>query len=422
MKTSERDPPASLEVAAADADKSKTLRKPTGASLGEDGEDDLLEQTSDEAADETEVRVTPFATPARDICVIGLFALAVFYTLYFTRPLVLPLMFAVLLNFLLSPLVRSLYRYGIPRTLSAGVLLFSILSILFFGAYRISTPASAFVSAIPTRLPLVEDKLRAVIRPMQEVARTAEEVERATGNGDSQAIAVAIRGPDMIETAVGYVRSFGAGALITLIMLMFLLSMNQLFLHKLVRVLPTFHDKRLAVEIFREIESDISRYLATVTLINFTLGAAVTLAMYLIGVPNPIMWGVMVGLFNYILYLGPAASFIVLMFVGILTFDEFAWMCAPALIFLGLNLIEAYCVTPLTLGNRLDLNPVAILLSLAVWGFVWGLPGMLLAVPLLVILKLFCDHVERLNPVSEFLSGAESPTPKTLSASGTVQK
>lgn len=418
MKTSERESPSPRR--AADSDKegsaaaSRTPVPPpqtqAAASLFVSSDAPLFEEISDEESTETEIRGTPRVVRAVDASIVGLFVLAIGYTLYFARPLLMPLAFAVLLNFLFSPLVRALHHHGIPRVISALVLLVSLIAILLFAVYRISAPAGEFLSAVPSRLPIVEQRLHGILRPMQEVKRTAQEVEKATGNGDGGAISVAVRGPDLLDTTVAYVRSLGAGALVTLILLMFLLSMDQLFLHKLVRVLPTFHDKRLAVEIFREIENDISRYLTTVTLINTALGAAVATAMYFIGVPNPVMWGVMAGLLNYIPYLGAGIAFVLLLFVGIVTFEEVAWMFAPAAAYAGLNILEAYCLTPLTLGNRLNLNPVAILLSLAGWSFVWGIPGMLLAVPLLVMVKLFCDHVERLNPVSEFLSGAETST------------
>lgn len=337
----------------------------------------------------------------------GLFLLATGYTLYFAKPLILPVVLAILLNFLFSPLVRWLHRWWVPRPLAAAVLLFATLGLVFGGAYFLGQPAAQFVARVPDRLPVVERKLTDIIRPMQHVTEAARQVEEATATGDEQAPSVMIRGPGLLEVAFGYAQSFGAGALVTLMLLMFLLSMDQIFLHKLVRVLPTFKDKRLAVEISRQIEHDVSRYLLTVTLINSMLGIATGVALWLIGVPNPALWGVMVGLLNYIPYLGAGVATVVLAFVGIVTFDDLAWMLTPALTFMVLNVLEAYVVTPLTLGNRLNLNPVVIFLSLAFWSFIWGVPGMLLSVPMLVVLKLVSDHLEPLQPLSQFLSGSD---------------
>lgn len=370
----------------------------------------IFVEAPDDGDGNTEIQSTSLDVSFRDVSIVGLFVLAVFYTLYFAKTLVLPIVLAVLLNFLLSPVVRSLARYRIPRILTAAVLIVSLLSVAFFTVYKLSQPASQFIAAIPDRLPVVEHKLRSVIEPMRDVAETAKDVEEVTGSTttETEATPVVMRGPGLLESSYGYIQSIGAGGFITVILLMFLLSMDQVFLHKLVRVLPTFKDKRMVVEIFREIEIDISRYLLTVTLINTALGTAVAMTLYFMGVPNAIMWGVMAGMFNYIPYLGPGITLVMLLLVGVMTFDEVVWMAAPAFAYACLNMVEAYCLTPLTLGNRLNLNPVAIFLSLAFWSFLWSVPGMLLAVPILVTVKLLCDHVERLSPLSEFLAAESS--------------
>ena len=370
-------------------------------------EESLLIETTqpDDRITQVEPRGTSFSLPA--VTSIGMFLLASGYTLYFAKPLILPIVLGVLLNFLFSPLVRWLHRWWIPRPLAAAVLLLALLGLVFGGIYFLGQPAAQFISRVPERLPVVEQKLRDVIRPMQQVTETARQVEEATAPDDDQAPSVMIRGPGLLEVAFGYAQSLGAGALVTLILLMFLLSMDQMFLHKLVRVLPTFKDKRLAVEIFRQIEHDVSRYLLTVTIINCLLGVATGVALALLQVPNPALWGVMVALLNYIPYLGAGVAVVVLTFVGIVSFDDLGWMLAPPLVFMGLNMVEAYVATPLTLGNRLNLNPVVIFLSLAFWSFIWGVPGMLLSVPMLVVLKLFADHLEPLQPLSEFLAGEE---------------
>ena len=148
----------------------------------------------------------------------------------------------------------------------------------------------------------------------------------------------------------------------------------------------------------------ISTYLFTVTLINISLGVVVGLAMYALKVPNPALWGVMVGLFNFIPYLGDIVSFSVLTIVGLLTFEEI-WrsLMVPGVFYL-VTALEGYVLTPLILGRRLSLNPVAIVLSVLFWGWMWGVLGGLLAVPILVVIKTVCDHVESLKAFGEFLA------------------
>jgi len=157
------------------------------------------------------------------------------------------------------------------------------------------------------------------------------------------------------------------------------------------------------VEIARQVERDISNYLGTVTMINLGLGASVAVCFALIGVPNPLLWGAMVTITNFVPYLGPAINYGTFAMIGLLTFDTVPRMLAPAGVFLVLNVLEAYLITPMVLGKRLTLNPVMLFVGLTFWGWLWGIVGAILAVPILVVFKIFCDHIEPLAPIGEFL-------------------
>ena len=190
-----------------------------------------------------------------------------------------------------------------------------------------------------------------------------------------------------------------AGAVVMLILLYFLLASGDLFLRKLVRVLPKLSDKKRAIEIARQTERHVSTYLATVTLINMGLGLAVALAMKLVGMPNPVLWGVTAGLLNYIPYLGPIVTAGVLTLVAVLSFDELGRALIVPALYMVINGLEGYLVTPTLLGRRLTLNPVVIFTGLIFWGWLWGIPGALLAVPILATFKIFCDHIPPLAPI-----------------------
>ncbi len=153
----------------------------------------------------------------------------------------------------------------------------------------------------------------------------------------------------------------------------------------------------------RQIQKDISLYLLTVTMINAGLGVAVGTAMYGLGMPNPILWGVMAGCFNFIPYLGAIASAIVLTLVASVTFDQLGHILLVPVVFIVLNELEGMIVTPAVVGKRLSLNPVAIFIWLLLWGWLWGIPGTLLAVPLLAVIKIICDNITALAPIGEFL-------------------
>lgn len=373
-----------------------------------DSDEKLLEEAENRIPGLTQLRGIRRPISISAVMLTGLFALALLAFLYFAQQFVLPIVLAVLLNFLFTPFVREARRWHIPRPVSAIVLLGGLGFALFLGIYVLSVPASKFIGDAPQHLREIESEIRRVFGSVEELTETAREVEEAAIN-DTQAPAVTVRGPGLVQTAVGYAQSLGIGALAAVILLLFLLCSDEIFLHKLVRVLPTLHDKRLAVEIFRQIERDISYYLLTIILINAGLGITAGVLLWLIGTPTPALWGAMVGTFNFVPYLGPAAAMLVLAFVGLISFDTLTMAALPPLTVLSLNVLEANIITPVALGKRLDLNPVMIFLALAFWGFLWGIPGMALAVPLLVTLKTVCDHVEPLAPASEFLSGSEPP-------------
>jgi len=190
----------------------------------------------------------------------------------------------------------------------------------------------------------------------------------------------------------------------TLVLLYLLLASGDLFLQKLVRVMPTLRDKVHAVEISHEIQQNISNYLFSVSLINIGLGIVVGGGLYFMGVPNAAMWGTLVAVLNFGPYFGPVAGVIVLGTVGLLTFDTVWQGLLPPAWYLLLHLLEANLITPVLLGRRFTLNPVVIFVSLIFWTWLWGVPGALLSVPILVSIKVVCDRVPTLSSVSELLS------------------
>jgi predicted PurR-regulated permease PerM len=339
----------------------------------------------------------------RSIAITGLLVLAVLYTLYFARAFLLPIVLAVLLDFLLSPVVRALKRAKIPEPAGAALVLLALLGAVGAAGYSLSGPAREWVAKAPESLAKVQNRLRDLRKPVEQVTRTAEQVEAATEVAKGGPQEVVLRGPRLSERLFGTTQSLLTGALETLILLYFLLAAGDLFLQKLIKVLPLLRDKKKAVAIARETEASISTYLFTVAVVNVILGLVIALVMTLIGMPSPLLWGALAAAAEFIPYIGATVLLATLTMAGLTTFDSVGHALLVPGAYLAVNLIQSQFVTPLILGRRLTLNPVAILVGLVFWWWLWGVGGAFIAVPLLATFKIFCDHIESLAPIGEFL-------------------
>jgi predicted PurR-regulated permease PerM len=339
----------------------------------------------------------------RSLALTGLLVLAVLYTLYFARAFLFPIILAVLLDFLLSPIIRALKRVRIPEPVGAALVLVLGLGLLVGLVYSLAEPARAWISRAPASIHRIESQLRDIRGPVEQVSRTAEQVEAATHGSQAGPAEVVVRGPRISERLFGTTQSLLTGALETIILLYFLLAVGDLFLQKLIRVLPLLQDKKKAVTIARETEAQISTYLFTAALVNIGIGIAVALLMTALGMPNPMLWGVLAALAEFIPYVGATALLATLTLAGLANFPDTGHALLVPASYLAVNFIQSNFITPVILGRRLTLNPVAILVGLVFWWWLWGVGGAFIAVPLLVTFKIFCDHIEALAPIGEFL-------------------
>ena len=339
----------------------------------------------------------------RSVAITGLFVLATLYTLYFAKAFLLPIVLAVLLDFLLSPLIRTLKRLHLPEPLGAALVILSLLGAVGAGAYSLADPARTWMAKAPQSIAKVQTRLRDLRRPVDQMTRTADQVEAATDVSKSGQPEVVVRGPRLSERLFGSTQSLLTGALETIILLYFLLAAGDLFLQKLIKVLPLLRDKKTAVAIARETEASISTYLFTVAVVNLGLGLAVTLVMLLIGMPNALLWGSMAALAEFIPYVGATMMLAILAMAGLVSFPDVGHALLVPGAYFAVNMIQANFISPMVLGRRLTLNPVAILVGLVFWWWIWGVGGAFIAVPLLATFKIFCDHIESLAPIGEFL-------------------
>ena len=345
---------------------------------------------------------TDAAIPSVGILILTI--LGVIYTLYFGHAFFVPVMFAVLLNFLLSPVIRTARRIGIPTPLSAAVVILLMLGVLCLGAYELALPARGWLNSAPTSLAKTEVRLRRLLKPVDQVTKTAEQVVKVTSaTSGPPPTAVVVQGPSMRARLFGTTQSLVASILEVLVLLYFLLAAGDLFIEKLIKVLPQRQDKQTALQIARETESSISMYLMTSAFLNVGEGSVVALALYLLHMPDAILWGVLVAVMEFIPYIGAAAVVIILSFASLTVFDTTTHALFIPGAFLVINLIQGNLVSPIVFGHRLAVNPVAMFIGLAFWWELWGVAGAFLAVPLLATMKIFCDHMDALAPIGEFL-------------------
>ncbi len=342
----------------------------------------------------------------RSFATTGLFLLAIFYTIYFLRSLLLPIVLALLLSYLLRPIVRVLAKAKIPLLIGSALLLLSLVGLIGYGVSFLAAPAAGWLEKAPYSLHELQQKLLPFKKPMEKVAQASGAIENLTTTESerNKPPAVEVKEHSLTDRLMVQTPEMLVSALTMLILLYFLLAYDEVFLTKLIKLMPTLSDKKRAVSIAHEIEAQVSRYLFTVTLINVGLGIAVGTAVGFLGLPNPIMWGAMVAVLNFIPYLGALTGIICMTLGAVLSFDSMSYAMLFPLTYFIIATLEGNFITPFVMGRSLTLNPVLVLLSLTFWGWMWGITGIILAVPILAAFKIFCSHIEPMEPLAEFMS------------------
>jgi predicted PurR-regulated permease PerM len=335
---------------------------------------------------------------------VGLFILAALYSFHFARALLLPIVLAVLFSLLLSPVVAWLRKFHLPEPVGAAVVMVALLSGIGAAFYTLAEPAAQWLDKAPESLRMAEAKLHKLKQPVADVQRAAEKIEEITQvTGPGKPREVVVHTPGLGALMAIQTPYLVAGFVSTVVLLYFLLASGDMFLRKTVRLIPTLRNKIHAVEIGREIQGKLGRYFFTVSVINAGLGIATTIAMQSLGMPNPLLWGAMAMLLNYIPYLGPTTSLAILSMAAVVTFDDVAQIWRVPAVFLALIVVEGQLIQPIVVGRSLRLNPVMVFIAFLLLGWLWGIAGMFIAVPILVTLKVVCDHVERFAALGEYL-------------------
>ena len=347
----------------------------------------------------------PLPSDPKAIFLGGLFVLAMLATVFVAREVVLPLVFAIVLKLLLQPALRVLERMHIPRLVAALLLILALFGTIVGLGTAISGPARTWAAKLPEGIPRLEERLNFTRVPINTLQLFLQQVEDIGGTASSPNGAVSERGAAFLTTLFTGTRNFASGFFTTVLFLFFLLVSGDIFLHRLVEILPHFSSKRQVVDISRQIEHDISAYLVTITIMNAAVGLVMALAVWLTGVGDPILWGTVAFLLNYVPILGTALGVLILLLAGLLTVDTLWLALLPAGLYVGLHLIEGQTLTPMLLARRFTLNPVLVIIALVFWFWMWGIPGAILSVPMLATTKIICDRIRPLAAFGHFLEG-----------------
>lgn len=331
--------------------------------------------------------------------------LLVLYTLHFAASLLVPIAAAILLSMLLAPIVQAVERLRVPRALASAIVLMTTVVFIGAGIAALAAPAQIWIEKAPDSVRKLERLLLPSKNPLEGIKKVTDEIQDAAQTGGAASTQkVRVVQPAITDLVLSGTPRVLAAVGSVAILVYFLLAAGDVFLRKLVGVIPTLRDKKRAVEMTRQIETDISFYLLNFTLMNVGLGVIMALMTFALGLPNPMLWGALVAVLNFVPYVGAIASMAILTMAGVQTFDNLPQALTAPGILVVLVIASAAVIAPAILGRRLLLNPVAIFISILLWGWLWGIIGVLLAVPLLATFKIVCERVEPLNPVAEFLT------------------
>jgi predicted PurR-regulated permease PerM len=358
------------------------------------------------------------------VCLIILTLLAVVYTLYFGAGIILSFVLALVLATVLAPAVRLMNRrLHIPRIIGALLLIIALFSFVGTLGYALSVPASTWIAKAPQSLPALMDKLSFLQRPIQLIEQGVHQLQNAMSPGEQEPAGqpvVTLKQPSEVSSHVMGIgssvlsggRAFLGHGFTVMLLLFFFLASSESLLRRFVEILPRFDDKRRAVSIVTEIEDSISQYLLTISVMNALVGLLNGVAVWLLGMPDPLLFATVAFLLNYVPVLGPATGVVIFFFVGVFSLPSIWQAFIPAAIYLAIHILEGETITPMLLARRFTLNPVVVISSLMFWDWLWGIPGALLSTPLLAVAKITCDHVEVLTPLGHLL-GARSGTQRS---------
>lgn len=343
------------------------------------------------------------------LAVNGLFVLAWVYTLYFAKAIFMPIVVAILLNFLLAPVVRIFKKIHIPESISALFVILVFLGGFGYGFYSFSGPANDWLSnkgaeTMITATAKIELFKKPIEKTVRELFNIRQQIEKTTKISEEPGTTVTLKSPAILPAHIFTSTSeFFMQIILIFFILYFLLASGDFFLKKTVEILPTLKDKKEAIIISREIKNEITNFLLIKTWTGLGLAVVLTVAMYFLKMPLPILWGVLAALLEFIPYVGVLVGTIICAITSLMVFDTVHQILLPPLCFYVITSITGNFFVPLIMSRSLTLHPVIIFIAVIFGGWIWGVVGALIAIPLLSILKIFCNYIKSMQSLGKFL-------------------
>lgn len=352
----------------------------------------------------------------RTVALVVIATAVTFAALYLGRVVFVPLMLSLVFAALLRPMVRGLANRKVPLWAGASIAVLLSMVVIAGAGVAVVAPMQSFAKQAPAEIQKAKERLRTVSHVLDPVlggsgAGAANPGGGGGGQGGSeQGGSASERGgasglavPGVATRVFGMTTSVLTGLLEVLLLVWFLLASGELFMRKLVHVIPAFSDKKRAVEVVHQTEAAVSRYMLVSLLMYLAEGALVWLTAWLLGLPTPMLWGVLTVLLEFVPYLGGALMTILLTIVGLATFDSLGRALIAPGVYLVISAIQNNFASAFAYGRGLKLNPVAVLVAVMIWYAMWGIPGAFLAVPIIAAAKVLADHTPSLSALGEFL-------------------
>jgi len=300
----------------------------------------------------------------------------------------LPVTAALVVAIALVPMLEWFERRGVPSKAAAGLCIIVFLLIMAFAIGSIMIPAMDWVVRVPERIGRVQEALAPVLDLYKSLDKYIDRIFSQIAVSSEEVRSVRVETPNSM---LGLLTASAPHALIqlffALLVVFFFLAGWTGMRRKTITSRGSFEGAMTTARVIQQVVEATSTYIGTITLINVCLGALTALILWVLGMDSPVMWGGIVAVANYVPYLGPIVSALLLFLGGLMTFPDVWSAMLPPAMFIGLHVVEANAVTPMIVGKKLTINPLLILVSLSFWAWVWGTTGALLAVPLLIIMN-----------------------------------